>query len=1229
MEIQKMNKEEILRNICSERIMILDGAYGTSIQAMKLNDNDFRGTRLADHPCNLAGNNDILNLSRPDVIKDIHEQYLAAGADIIKTNTFSGTSIAQADYKTERLSYEINFIGARIARESTDAMNLRTPEKPRFVAGSMGPTNRTLSIGPDIDNPAYRAVAFDEMASAYSEAGRGLVDGGADIILLETIFDTLNTKAAIYGLFMMFRNTGRSLPVIISGTITDASGRILSGQTVEAFLYSIEHAHPFAVGFNCALGAKDIMQHVETLSAICPFNVSVHPNAGLPDEYGKYNDTPEMMASVLCEGAEKGLINIAGGCCGTTPGHIAAIAEAVRGISPRKPVPRRPVMTLSGLEPLVIGNGSPFVNIGERTNVTGSSRFASLIKKGDFETAVNVAVQQIENGAAVIDVNMDESMLDSEKAMKEFLLRICGEPSVARVPVMVDSSRWDTLVAGVKCLQGKGVVNSISLKEGEDAFLAKAVELRMLGAAVVVMAFDEKGQADNEDRKFEICARSYRLLTEKAGYDPWNIIFDPNIFAIATGIEEHRTYGIGFINAVKRLRSAFPYCQVSGGLSNVSFAFRGNNAIREAINTVFLYHAINAGMTMGIVNAGQLGMYSDIPDDVLSCIEDVMFNRREDAADRLLAVAGSMQSKGRSEAATLEWRTLPVEKRLEHSLVNGIDRFIEDDTSEAVSAFGSPMSVIDGPLMSGMNIVGDLFGAGKMFLPQVIKSARVMKKAFAVLEPHLKATSTEQSYHGTVLLATVKGDVHDIGKKIVDVVLQCNGFRVIDMGVMVPCRDILDTAIKEKADIIGLSGLITPSLEEMAFVAAEMERNRINLPLLVGGATTSIKHTAVKIAPNYRGPVIHVADASLAAPVCQKLVNRHVRDDYISSIYTEYAAIRNEHGQGSEKLLNYEDAVKRKFDIDWSEYEPVKPLKTGISVFRNFSLDKLRDYIDWNFLFNAWELKGVYPYILDDPQTGTQARKLKADADKILDYLVSGSKIKANGVVGLFPAAGINNEDIIMYADEAREKIVLSVPCLRQQIDKTNGKPCFSLADFVAPAFSGIRDYAGCFAVTAGIGLDAVVKDFESKNDDYSAIMAGVLADRLAEAFAEKLHEMVRKELWGYAADEKFDSKDLFRVRYRGIRPAPGYPACPDHAAKSAVFTALDAEKNCEMKLTESFMMVPEASVCGYYFAHPKSCYFGLTAVGKDQVKSYASRLGQDVEVVEKRLTTIVADRKM
>ena len=1226
-----MTDSKTLKQICSKRIIILDGAYGTSIQALGLTENDFRGSRFSQHPCNLAGNYDLLNFTVPDAIKTIHNAYLEAGADIIKTNTFSGTSIAQADYQTQELSYEINFSGASIARACADAMSAKTPDKPRFVAGSMGPTNKSLSISPDIDNPAFRSLTFDEMADSYAKAAHGLVDGGADVILLETIFDTLNAKAAISGLFSIFKKLGKSLPVIISGTIADASGRILSGQTIEAFLYSIEHANPFAVGFNCALGAKDLVRHVETLSAISPFPLSVHPNAGLPDEMGHYNDTPEIMAAILGRCAKDGLVNIVGGCCGTTPAHIKAVAQAVEGVLPRKPQIRRAVTTLAGLEPLVIGPYSPFVNIGERTNVTGSSKFASLIKKGDLDAAMDVARQQIENGASIIDVNMDEAMLDSEKAMKEFLLRISSEPSVAAVPVMVDSSRWETLLAGVKCLQGKGIVNSISLKEGHDSFLEKALVLKRLGVAVIVMAFDEKGQADTEDRKFEICAGSLKILMEEAGYDPWNVIFDPNIFAIGTGIEEHRSYGIDFINAVKRLKRSFQYCPVSGGLSNVSFAFRGNNAIREAINTVFLYHSIKAGLTLGIVNAGQLGMYADIPDDLLIRIEDVIFNRRDDAADRLLAVAGSAQSTNKTADAKMEWREWPVEKRISYSLVNGMDRFIEKDAQEAVDKLITPMAVIDGPLMAGMNTVGELFGAGKMFLPQVIKSARVMKKAFGVLAPLLKSNNEGQSFQGTVVLATVKGDVHDIGKKIVDVVLQCNGFKVIDVGVMVPCADILDAAKKENADIIGLSGLITPSLEEMANIASEMERRKLTLPLLLGGATTSRKHTAVKIAPLYSGPVIHVADASRAAPVCQKLVNKQTRQAFTTSIRAEYNVIRTEYGKTNTalKLISYDKAVERRLRIDWNAYESTRPAKTGIVLFKDYPLAELRDYIDWTFFFKAWELSGTYPTIFDDPVIGTQTRKLYDEANKMLDEITASGALKANGVAGIFPAYSVNNEDIVLYSDEMRKSKALTINCLRQQAEKTVEKPYLSLADFVAPQESGKADFAGCFAVTAGIGLDAIVNEYESHKDDFGAIMAKILADRLAEAFAEKLHSKVRRDLWGYAADESFESKELFRVKYRGIRPAPGYPACPDHEAKRGLFDLLDVTKNCGISLTESAVMVPVASVCGYYFAHPQASYFGLTAVGKDQIESYSKRLGQSKEAVEKRLATILGYKKL
>jgi len=1228
-----MSVEETLRNICQKRIMLLDGVFGTMIQARQFSEAEFRNARFANHPVALKGNNDALNLTRPEIVTDIHNAYLDAGADIIKTNTFSATSIAQADYQMQDISYELNLQGARLARLCADAMTAKTPDKPRFVAGTIGPTNKTLSIGSDVENPGRRAITFDELSASYGIAAQGLIDGGVDAIIIETIFDTLNAKAAIYALLTLFDEKGFNLPLMISGTITDASGRTLSGQTVEAFLCSIEHARPFSVGFNCALGAKDLLRYVESLSPISPYLLSVHPNAGLPDEMGRYRDTPQLMAQLLGDCARRGFLNIVGGCCGTTPDHIAAIADAVKNLSPRAVPPKRRATMLCGLEPLTITPESLFVNIGERTNVTGSSKFAGLIKKGDFAAAVDVARQQVDNGAQIIDVNMDEAMLDSAAAMTEFLLNAASDPAVSKVPVMVDSSRWETLVAGVKCLQGKGIVNSLSLKEGPAAFVEKARFLRRFGTAVVVMAFDERGQAETHERKYDICARAFTLLTGEAGFDPSDIIFDPNIFALATGLEEHRAYGLSFLEAVQRLRKDFPDSPVSGGLSNVSFAFRGNNPLREAINTVFLYHAVKAGLTMGIVNAGQLGIFEEIPETLRQRIEDVVFNRRADAAERLLEAASSAQSAARQAESDPAWRVESVEKRIAFALINGIDRFIEDDAREALSGAGSPLAVIEGPLMAGMNAVGELFGAGKMFLPQVIKSARVMKKAVAFLTPLMELNGAQRTFQGTVVLATVKGDVHDIGKKIVEVVLQCNGYKVIDVGVMAPCETILEAARREKADIIGLSGLITPSLEEMAHVASEMKRSAMTLPLLIGGATTSRKHTAVKIAPHYDGLVIYVADASLAAPLCGKLINPHIRPGIEESIRSEYEAIRTAYeAGGAPAVVSYKKAQEGGLRIDWNTYTPPQPVKPGISLFSSFPLDRLRDYIDWTFFFKAWELSGVYPYILDDSRLGTQARKLFEEGRAMLDWIIENKSLTANGIVGLFPANSVGSDTIIFYNDNSRTAEKLKIPCLRQQTEKTTAKstvkPYLSLADFVAPKETGITDYAGCFAVTVGIGLDALVNAFEADKDDFRVIMVKILADRLAEAFAESLHAMVRKDLWGYAPGESLSPAELFRVKYRGIRPAPGYPACPDHAAKRPLFGALDVEKTCGINLTETWVMTPVSSVCGYYFAHPQSAYFGLTAIGADQVQSYARNIGEPVEDIEQRLATILGYRR-
>jgi 5-methyltetrahydrofolate--homocysteine methyltransferase len=1218
-----------LSSICAERIMILDGAMGTMIQAKGLTEADFRGDRFASHDKDLKGDNDVLNLTQPGVITAIHGMYLDAGADIIETNTFNATSVSQSDYGLEACAYDLNRAGAACAKQAAIRATEASPKRPRFVAGVLGPTSKTLSISPDVNRAGRRDITFDRLAHAYSEAALGLIDGGADMLIIETVFDTLNCKAAIHAVLSIFEAKGARLPVMVSGTITDASGRTLSGQTVEAFLYSIEHILPFSVGLNCALGAEALRPYVQELASIAPYPVSVHPNAGLPNAYGGYDDTPESMARVLGEFARDGLINIVGGCCGTTPAHIHAIAEAALARAPRKIPARKRVTALSGLEPLVIGPDSLFINVGERTNVTGSSKFAKLIKDKDFDKALSVARGQVENGARVIDVNMDEAMLDSKSAMTEFLQLAASEPDISRVPIMVDSSQWEVLVAGLKCVQGKAIVNSLSLKEGEDVFLAHARELRKFGAATVIMAFDEQGQADTEERKVSICARAFDLLVSKAGYLPSDIIFDPNIFALATGLEEHRTYGVDFLNAVYRLKERFPACPISGGLSNVSFSFRGNNALREAINAVFLFHAVKAGLSMGIVNAGQLASYEEIPADLRDRIEDVVFNRRPDAADRLLEIADSAKTSAKSVSEDLSWRSEPVDKRLTYSLVKGIDGYVELDVREAHAAYPSPLSVIEGPLMAGMNEVGLLFGAGKMFLPQVIKSARVMKKAVAVLLPFMeRAGDGSQPPQATIVLATVKGDVHDIGKKIVEVVLQCNNFRVIDLGVMVPYQRILDTARTEKADIIGLSGLITPSLEEMALVASEMQRSGMSLPLLIGGATTSAMHTAVKIAPKYSGPVVHVVDASLAVPVCQKLINPLTRPDYAASVAKQYEELRLRHeaAASARKLIGYAEAKSNKLHTQWERYAPCKPRRLGTMVFNDFPLADLRPYIDWTFYFTAWDLTGSYPYILDDPKVGAQARGLLVEANKLLDEIINKKLLKAHGVIGLFPARSIKDEDIAVYEDEscAVEKTV--VHCLRQQVMKTDATPYLSLADFVAPAEAGANDFMGAFACTGGIGLEALVERFESRRDDYSAIAVKILADRLAEALAEKLHELVRKEYWGYAANETLSINEMLHVKYQGIRPAPGYPACPDHSEKAPLFDLLRVTENTGMRLTENGAMHPGASVCGYYFSHPKSRYFSMLAIGNDQLESYAGRKGMTVEEARRWLSHLLVN---
>lgn len=1224
------DRSDELRDILNERILVLDGAWGTMIQRHKLEEEDFRGDRFKDHGHDLKGNNDLLILSRPDVVTEIHDQFLAAGADVTETNTFNATRIAQADYGTEALVYELNYEGARLARAAADAWTAKTPDRPRFVAGALGPTNRTASISPDVNDPGFRNVTFDALVETYTEAVRGLTDGGADILLLETIFDTLNAKAAIYAILKFFDDAGRRWPLMISGTITDASGRTLSGQTAEAFYTSIAHADPISIGFNCALGVEELRPHVQAVATTASTYVSVYPNAGLPNEFGEYDDTPEHMAEHLADFARSGLINVVGGCCGTTPDHIGAIAEAVQGITPRTPPKDDNQLRLSGLEPLTFDAVTGFVNVGERTNVAGSPKFAGLIRDGNFADALEVARQQVLNGAQIIDVNMDDAMLEGEQAMTKYLNLIAAEPDIARVPIMVDSSKWTILQAGLRCMQGKGVVNSISLKEGPEPFIEQAREIMRFGAAVVVMAFDETGQAENYDRMVEICTRSYKILTEEVGFPASDIIFDANIFPIATGIDAHDNFSKDYIAAVKTIKESLPHAHTSGGLSNMSFSFRGNNAVREAMHSVFLYHAIKAGLDMAIVNAGQLTVYADIPKDLRELVEDVVLNRRKEAQEELVEIADQVKGQAKTKKEDLSWREKPVAERMTHALVNGIADYIDEDTEEARQLFDKPLEVIEGPLMDGMNVVGDLFGSGQMFLPQVVKSARVMKKAVAYLTPYLekeKAAAGDTRAKGKIVMATVKGDVHDIGKNIVGVVLQCNSYDVVDLGVMVPYQKILDTAKEENADIIGLSGLITPSLEEMVTVAREMKRRNMTLPLLIGGATTSKVHTAVKVAPNYDGPVIHVLDASRAVGVASNLLSDTHKDAFVAQISGEYNGLRDKHAnrKKADNQATIAGARANGFTDDWSAYDPAEPAFTGLKVFEDYDLAELVSRIDWTPFFRTWELAGTYPTIMDDPKVGEAARNLKADADAMLQKIVGEKWLTARAVIGFFPANSVG-DDVEVYDDDG--KIVTTLNFLRQQMKKDAGRPNFCLADFVAPKDSGKTDYVGGFAVTAGIGIESKLAEFKAAHDDYSDILLKALADRLAEAFAERMHERVRKEFWAYAPGEDLSNDDLIHEKYRGIRPAPGYPGCPDHTEKRKLFDLLQAEKNTGIELTESFAMTPTAAVSGFYFAHPDSQYFGLGRISKDQVEDYARRKGQDLETTERWLApNLVYDR--
>ncbi|WP_205515231.1 methionine synthase [Morganella morganii] len=1214
------NKISVLKKALNQRILILDGAMGTMIQRYALNEKEYRGERFSDWPVDLKGNNDLLSITQPDIIREIHHAYLEAGADIIETNSFNSTVISMADYQMESLSDEINEAAAKLARECADEWTRKTPEKPRYVAGILGPTNRTASISPDVNDPAYRNVSYDALVAAYRSSVRALIRGGADIIMIETIFDTLNAKAAIYAVETEFEALGIKLPVMLSGTITDASGRTLTGQTTEAFYNSMRHIRPISFGLNCALGPAELRQYVAELSRIADCYVSTHPNAGLPNAFGGYDLDAANMAGYISEWAQSGLLNIVGGCCGTTPDHIRAIAQAVADIPPRV-IPDRPVACrLAGLEPLTIDENSLFVNVGERTNITGSARFKRLIKEGNYQEALDIARNQVENGAQIIDINMDEGMLDSQAAMVRFLNMISGEPDIARVPIMIDSSKWEVIEAGLKCIQGKGIVNSISLKEGEETFIDHAKKVLRYGAAVIVMAFDETGQADTRQRKTEICQRAYRILTEQVGFPPEDIIFDPNIFAVATGIPEHNNYAVDFIEACKDIKATLPHALISGGVSNVSFSFRGNDPVREAIHAVFLYYAIRNGMDMGIVNAGQLAIYDDLPPALRDAVEDVILNRREDGTDRLLALAEEYRgSKGENDQPQLaEWRGWDVEKRLEYALVKGITEFIVEDTEAARLRADSPIEVIEGPLMNGMNVVGDLFSEGKMFLPQVVKSARVMKQAVAYLEPYIQAAKTSGSSAGKVLLATVKGDVHDIGKNIVGVVLQCNNYEIIDLGVMVPCETILRTAIEEKVDIIGLSGLITPSLDEMVHVAKEMERQGFSLPLLIGGATTSKAHTAVKIEPNYSGPVTYVQNASRTVGVVAALLSDKQRDEFVARTRKEYEVVRDQYARRQPRSapVTLAQARANAFAADWDNYTPPRPAFTGVKTV-SAPISVLRRYIDWTPFFMTWSLAGKYPRILEDDIVGEEARRLFKEANAMLDELDRTGTLTPRGVAGIFPANRLG-DDIAVYRDESREEVLLYSCHLRQQTQKKDDFPNACLADFVAPP--GIPDYLGAFAVTGGLEEDALAAQFDAAHDDYNKIMVKALADRLAEGFAEYLHEQVRKTVWGYSPDENLDNGSLIRENYQGIRPAPGYPACPEHTEKSKIWELLDVESHTGMRLTESYAMWPGASVSGWYFSHPQSRYFAVAQIQRDQIEDYAARKGMPVKELERWL---------
>ena len=1216
--------EQHLRKILDQRILFLDGAYGTMIQRYKLTEEDYRGERFKDYAQDLKGNNDLLSITKPEVIEEIHRQYLEAGSDIIETNTFSANATSMADYNMQDLVYELNIESAKIAKKVADEFTTKTPDKPRFVAGSIGPTNVTASMSQDVNDPGARAVTFQELVDVYTEQLRGLIDGGVDILLVETIFDTLNAKAALFAIDAYGEKIDRKLPIIISGTITDASGRTLSGQTTEAFWISMQHAKPLAIGLNCALGAEDMRPYIAELSRIANCYVSCYPNAGLPNEFAEYDQEPNQMATLVKDFIDSGFINILGGCCGTTPDHIKAIVDIAKDLPPRKISASSPLSNYSGLEPLIITDDMNFLNVGERTNVTGSKKFAKLIINEDYDAALSVSRQQVEAGAQIIDVNMDEAMLDSQQAMVTFLHLIASEPDIARVPIMIDSSKWDVIEAGLQCCQGKCVVNSISLKEGEDIFREQARKIKRYGAATVVMAFDEQGQADTKERKIEICKHAYKILTEEVGFPPEDIIFDPNIFAVATGIEEHNNYAVDFIEATREIKTTCPHCRVSGGVSNVSFSFRGNNPIREAMHSVFLYHAIKAGMDMGIVNAGMMTVYDDIPPDLLKLVEDVILNRKDDATEKLITFAESYKSEGKKQVENLAWREQPVEKRLEHALVKGIVDYIVEDTEEARQSTTRPLDVIEGPLMDGMNVVGDLFGEGKMFLPQVVKSARVMKKSVAHLQPYIEEQKEdgEQSNAGTIIMATVKGDVHDIGKNIVGVVLACNNFKIVDLGVMVPCDQILKAAKEHKADMIGLSGLITPSLDEMVNIATEMERQGFTIPIMIGGATTSPNHTSVKISPEYnKGFIVHVKDASRAVGVCSSLMDKKLKADLVKKTDEEYEKLREAHAlkKGQRKFVSIAEARKKPMTNDWSQVPITKPSFLGTKVFDDYDITDITKRVDWSPFFLAWELKGKYPNILSHKEFGAEATKLFNDAKAMLKEVIDQKLLTAKAVIGFYPANSVG-DDIEVYADDDRKKVLTVFHSLRQQMIKTNDKPYLAQADFIAPKESGVKDYIGLFALTGGIGCEELAKQFEADHDDYKSIMIKALADRLAEGFAERMHERVRKEFWGYSPNENLSNEKIIHIQYRGIRPAPGYPACPDHTEKPIIWDLLDVKKNTSIKLTESNAMFPTASVSGLYFAHPESSYFSLGPIAKDQVEDYAKRKSLSLTETEKWL---------